>query len=291
MKKAFIKKIIPIFAFSCTYLPFMLTALEEANQPNGLDFPAHKFKWYLSSENEQNEAIEKAIVSLAFEKIFNSQMSVNAFFEDKLKSLGNLHSKKFIESSWQIGRGREKAFIILANPRALDAWADGESFNKLFASSSSYSDRDQPIIGTLKYIYFTYPYTLVFPYRGDWYFVSKEEIITITDMLKANSQTIESKPNTFIEDLSFDPKSSQSSISALYSLLNEKGQATLKTALEDFGKIAPLNGDLLSVYFTYLLKSDLSANVQASISKIEEQYEVISHYVKRSGALQDVDKD
>ena len=35
------------------------------------NFPAHKFNWYLSSDTEQEEAIEKALISLAFEKIFN----------------------------------------------------------------------------------------------------------------------------------------------------------------------------------------------------------------------------
>jgi hypothetical protein len=291
MKTPFIKKILPTIAFSCACLPFQLIGLEEANQPNGLNFPAHKFNWYLSSDKEQEEAIEKALISLAFEKIFNLQISFDNFLDDKFKSLSNFHSKKFIESAWQTGRSREKAFIILASIKALDAWADGESFNKLFASSSSYSDYDQPIIGTLKYIYFTYPYTLAFPYQGDWYFVSKEEIKSITDTLKINSKTIDSKSDAFTEAFTFEPKESKASINALYALLNESGQLILKKALVAFNKIANLNGDLLSVYFTYLLKSDLSESLQESIGKIEKQYKVISHYVKRSGVIEEVEKN
>lgn len=265
-----------------------ITALQEARQPSGLDFPSYKFAWFFSSDKDQNQAIYKAVTSLAYEKLLRSQTSYNKFIEDKLKNINELSVKKFLESVDKSNRSYEKAFIVLANTDALKKWAEGYSFDKLVKSPSSYDEIDQPLLGTLKYVYFTHPKTIAFPYQGDWFFASNEEIKAIVQSLKSLSKSTNSSDSSSFKNFTFKPEESKESLSNLYSLILPDTQSQFLKTLDLLSHLKDnIDGDTFAVFYSYNYKQDLSPDYQKNINEIENKYKVISRYIKRSGVLEE----
>jgi hypothetical protein len=288
MQKSLYLKTLSLMAISCLLSP-TLAALEEANQPSGLDFPSYKLAWLFSNDKEQNQALYKALNSLAYEKLSRSSETFESYAEKKLKKIDDFYAKRFNESIIQSDRDYEKAFFVLATPQALKQWAEGASLNKLILSSSSYEEIDQPLLGTLKYIYFIHPQTIVFPYQGDWYFADEEEIKAINEHLKKFAKRNETSYAIVLENIVFKPSESKESIEALSTVLTSKGQEDLKKSLLLFNEIAPINGDNFTVYFIYYNKEQLNPEFQKSIESIEQKFKVISRFIKRSGALNNED--
>jgi hypothetical protein len=263
------------------FFALSLQAKEALTQPSGSEYFIYQAKWLIAPKPLQNEAYDKAIVTLAKAILEKSNFTPQEFIEKKIAK-EDLQFRVFIQEKWKKNIAKERAFIVLAKTHALKKWFNKADLRSLINDTTSYPANLEPLIGTLRANYFLNPSSAAILISGNWAKINPEEEEEINTLIERKVKSIKTTKN--IEGLKFSTSEGKKVLLSLYDIINDDNKIKLLNELKKINEIGPIDGSSVAASYTYNFIETLPEDLKNDLINIHQEFELVSPYVKRSGA-------